>query len=231
LLDNASKTKSPANGAPAGTSNGVDPSSYGQAVARSLPLKGNFNPVENETVDVFRLLDQLEELPEKAKHLPFNTLLGFDHEQFYYLVLKVRANLPDDMKKAQRVARDSERIVDEARDVATQQLESGRVEASRLLEQAKSDSEKALEAARTEANRIVESARQQASAMIEKNEIIRMATAQAHELIRSAETESSEIRKGADDYAKDVLANLETVMGKAIATVQRGRESLERARG
>jgi vacuolar-type H+-ATPase subunit H len=201
------------------------------AVTRSLPLKGNFAPVENEAVDVFRLLDQLEELPEKAKHLPFNTLVGFDHEQFYYLVLKVRANLPDDMKKAQRVARDSERIVDEARDVAVQQLESGRVEASRLLEQAKTDSERTMELARAEANRIVESARQQASAMIEKNEIMRMATGQAHELIRSAETESSEIRKGADDYAKDVLANLEAVMSQAISTVQRGRETLERARG
>ena len=200
-------------------------------MTRSLPLKGNYTPVENETVDVFRLLDQLEELPEKAKHLPFNTLIGFDNEQFYYLVLKIRANLPDDMKKAQRVARDSERIVDEARDVAVQQLESGRVEASRLLEQAKRDSEQALEAARSEANRIVESARQQAAAMIEKNEIMRMATSQAHDLIRSAETESSEIRKGADDYARDVLANLETVMGKAISTVQRGRETLDKARG
>lgn len=182
-------------------------------------------------MDVFRLLDELEELPEKSRHLPFNTLIGFDHEQFYYLVLKIRANLPDDMKKAQRVARDSERIVDEARDVAVQQLESGRVEASRLLEHAKADSDRALESARAEANRIIESARHQAAAMIEKNEIVRMATAQAHEIIRSAETESSEIRKGADDYAKDVLANLENIMGKAISTVQRGRETLDHARG
>jgi vacuolar-type H+-ATPase subunit H len=232
LSEKASKTKSaPANGTHNGTSNGVDASTYGRAVTRSLPLKGTYNPVESEAVDVFRLLDQLEELPEKAKHLPFNTLLGFDHEQFYYLVLKIRANLPDDMKKAQRVARDSERIVDEARDVATQQLESGRVEATRLIEEARADVDRQAELARAEANRIVESARQQASAMIDKNEIVRMATSQAHEIIRSAETEASEIRKGADDYAKDVLSNLETVMGKAISTVQRGRETLDRARG
>ena len=91
-------------------------------------------PPNNEAVDIFRLLDQLEDLPEKARHLPFKTLVGFDQEQFYYLVLKVRANLPDDMKKAQRVARDSERIVDQARDTATEQLESSRVEAARVLE-------------------------------------------------------------------------------------------------
>src|SRR5207253_6188139 len=144
--------------------NDVEPSSYGQAVTRSLPLKGNYSPVENETVDVFRLLDQLEELPERAKHLPFNTLVGFDNEQFYYLVLKIRANLPDDMKKAQRVARDSERIVDEARDAAVQQLDAGRIEASKLIDEATAETKRIFEDARTESNRIVEDARQQAAA-------------------------------------------------------------------
>jgi hypothetical protein len=176
-------------------------------------------PPDNESVDVFRLLDQLEELPERAKHVWPNMLIGFDNEQFYYLVLKIRANLPDDMKKAHRVARDSERIVDEARDAAVHQLESGRVEAGRVLEEA-----------RSEAQRIIEQARQQAAQMIDHSEVSRMATAQAHEIIRSAETEASEIRKGADEYARDILSNLEAVMGKAIVTVQRGRETLEKAR-
>lgn len=183
-------------------------------------MKGSYTPPDVENVDIFRLLDQLEELPEKARHLPFNTLVGFDHEQFYYLVLKVRANLPEDMKKAQRVARDSERIVDEARDVATHQLETGRVEAGKLLEESKG-----------EATRIIENARLQAASMIDNSEVNKMATVQAHEIIRSAETEASEIRKGADEYAKDVLLNLESVMNKAIATVQRGRETLDKARG
>jgi hypothetical protein len=219
VLDNASKkNSSPKNGAQSGNGNGHTGDSG--ASGRPLPLKGSYTPPDVENVDIFRLLDQLEELPEKAKHLPFNTLVGFDHEQFYYLVLKVRANLPEDMKKAQRVARDSERIVDEARDVATHQLESGRVEAGKLLEESKG-----------EANRIIEQARVQAASMIDNSEVNKMATVQAHEIIRSAETEASEIRKGADEYAKDVLLNLEAVMNKAIATVQRGRETLDKARG
>jgi vacuolar-type H+-ATPase subunit H len=230
VLDNAFDKKSAphnVNGGKDATHDGVvhgngknDAGSQGNGAGKPLPLKGNYAPPEVENVDIFRLLDQLEELPEKAKHLPFNTLIGFDNEQFYYLVLKIRANLPDDMKKAQRVARDSERIVDEARDAAVQQLESGRVEAG-----------KALEEARAEANRIVEEARQQAAAMADRSEVVRMATAQAHEMLRRAETEASEIRKGADDYARDVLANLEVVMSRAIVTVQRGRETLEKARG
>jgi len=187
---------------------------------KQLPLKGSYSPAETETVDIFRLLDQLEELPERAKHLPMNTLVGFDHEQFYYLVLKIRANLPEDMKKAQRVARETERIVDEARDAAVQKLEDGRQEASKVMENAQA-----------EAVRIVEQARQQAMHMVDHSEVAKMATSQANDLLRRAETESAEIRKGADDYARDVLVNLEGVMSKAIVQVQRGRETLERARG
>lgn len=185
---------------------------------KSLPIKGTYS-AEAEAVDIFRLLDELEELPERAKHLPLNTLVGFDHEQFYYLVLKIRANLPEDLKKAQRVARDSERIVEEARDAAVHQLESGRFEAGKVLEDA-----------RAEANRIVEQARHQASAMVENTEVHRMATSQAQELIRRAEAEAVEIRKGADDYACDVLGNLEGVLSKAVGQIQRGREALETAR-
>ena len=188
--------------------------------SKQLPLKGSYSPADTESVDIFRLLDQLEELPEKAKHLPMNTLVGFDHEQFYYLVLKIRANLPEDMKKAQRVARETDRIVDEAREAAVQRLEDGRHEASKVLEHAQA-----------EASRIIEQARQQAIHMVDHSEVAKMATSQANDLLRRAETESAEIRKGADDCARDVLANLEGVMSKAIVQVQRGRETLERARG
>ncbi len=208
MLDNVYDKKSASNNGEA----------EGSERVQTLPLKNSYSPV-GETVDIFRLLDELEELPEKAKHLPFNTLIGFNHEQFYYLVLKIRANLPDDMKKAHRVARDSERIVDEARSAAQQQLESGRIEAIKTVEEAKE-----------EAQRILEQARFRASQMVEKSEVYQMATAQANEILRRAETEAAEIRKGADEYARDVLSNMEAIMSKALATVQRGRETLERSR-
>src|SRR5258706_15938386 len=99
-------------------------------------------------------------------------LVGFDREKFYYLVLKIRANLPDDMKKAQRVARDSERIVDEAREAAVQQLESSRQEGVRTVEGARVEAARMTANAREEANRIVEQARSQAAAMVEKSEVL-----------------------------------------------------------
>jgi len=203
--------------------------SVAAVAARPAPPR-QYVPQDTEPVNIFDLLNELEELPERAKHLPLNTLVGFDHEQFYYLVLKIRANLPEDLKKAHRVARDTERIVEEAKDAAIQQLESGRTEAARLLEAARAEAGRIVEQARSEAGRIIEQARAQAAHMVDKSEVHEMAVAQAHEIVRRAETEASEIRKGADDYARDVLANIEGVMGKALVTVQRGREMLENSR-
>ncbi len=221
MLENASERKSV--------------SSNGDLAARkderAPVVHGAYVPADTEAVDVFRLLDQLEELPEKAKHVPLmNTLVGFDSEQFYYLVLKIRANLPEDMKKAARVARDSERIVEEARDAAVQQLEHARVEANRIIEASRAEAARTLDKSREEAGHTLDQARAQAAQMVEKSEIMQMAKTQAQEIIRHAETEATEIRKGADDYARDVLGNLEAVMGKAMTTIQRGRESLEKAR-
>lgn len=231
MLDNASKKNTApkngshsGNGGGSGKQNGHGPDSKNEEAVvksggRALPIKGGYSG-DGEAVDIFRLLDDLEELHERAKHIPLvNGLIGFDHEQFYYLVLKIRANLPEDLKKAHRVAKDTERIVEEARDAASQQLDTGRAEANRVIEEA-----------RTEAARLIEQARGQAAAMVDNTEISRLATAQAHEIVRRAETEASEIRKGADEYAKDVLVNMEGVLGKALSTVQRGREMLDKAR-
>jgi vacuolar-type H+-ATPase subunit H len=208
VLDNVYDKKSASNNGEA----------EGSERVQTLPLKNSYSPVE-EPVDIVRLLEELEELPEKAKRLPFNTLVGFNQERFYYLVLKIRANLPDDIKRAYRVARESERIVDEARSAALQQLESGRIEAIKTLEEAKQ-----------EAQRILEQARFRANQMVEKSEVYQMAAAQANEMLRRAETEAAEIRKGADEYARDVLSNMEAIMNKTLGTIQRGRETLERSR-
>jgi cell division septum initiation protein DivIVA len=163
-------------------------------------------------VDIFRLLDKLEELPDQAKHLPLKLMYGFDHEKFYYLVLKIRANLPEDLKKAQKVAMETERIVDEAKDAAEQQKETGRIHANRILEDA-----------RREADQILEAARQESARLVSSSEVVRLASAQAREVLNNVETEASEIRKGADDYAADVLTNLEQAVDKTLTGVKKNK--------
>lgn len=155
-------------------------------------------------VDILKLLDRLEEQVEQATHL-FNKALFIDLDEFFVLTNKIRASLPDEVKRASRLANDGDRIVASARE-----------EAARVLEQA-----------RAEAAGIIEEARAQAAVLMDSSEIKRLATAQAREIISAAETTAREVRRGADEYSREVLVNLENYTARIMGTIQRGREKLD----
>jgi len=176
--------------------------------------------VEGENANVYEMLRELEELPERAKRvLGRSVIVGFDHERFGNLVLKIRANLPQDVKQARRITREQGKIVETARQESDQIIAGARDEAQRIVA-----------SGRLEAERIVGSAHAEAASMGDESEVVRLAEAQAREALHRAETEAADIRTGANDYARDVLANLESVMTQALGTIQRGRQTLEDAR-
>lgn len=205
----------------------------GAPVAAQAPAPEAREPYRSSTehVDVFRLLDQLEGLPEKARHLPLNTLVGFDHEQFYYLVLKIRANLPEDMKVAERVRRDHVRILDDARAAAADEVARASDDASRALAAAEAAAQRTVADAGEQAGQILADARDEALRMVSETEVHRMAEASAQEMVAQAQTEANETRDGADQYVRDVLGFLEGQANKVRDAVQDARYELDRRRG
>lgn len=159
----------------------------------------------NSQEDILKLLDLLEELAESPRFKFFNRAWGLDLDEFHMLTNKIRASLPDEVRRASRVANDSDKIVSAARE-----------EAAMIVEQAKEESA-----------RVVNEARQMASKLVDTSEINRLAKAQAHEIISSAEVSSRETRRGADEYAMEVLTAIETHLGGVVNTLQKGREKLE----
>jgi hypothetical protein len=155
-------------------------------------------------VDVLKMLDKLEELVEGAVHL-FNKAWFVDLEEFFVLTNRIRASLPEEVKRASRVAIDSDRIVGSAREEAAQLADQAKLETIRMVEAAKED----------------------AARLVDSSEINRLATAQAKEIIAASEETAREVRAGADEYAKEVLTSLENFAAKIIGTIQRGREKLE----
>jgi vacuolar-type H+-ATPase subunit H len=148
----------------------------------------------------------LESLVEGARHF-LGKAMFVDIDRFFVLTNKIRASLPDEVKKASRITRDSEKVIDAARQEAATQAESARAEAARIIEEAK----------------------KQASKLVDESEIHKMATAQATGIISSAEETAQRTRNGADDYAREVLAKLENIVADTIGTIQRGKEKLKKS--
>nr|CAA9286325.1 hypothetical protein AVDCRST_MAG63-4013 [uncultured Armatimonadetes bacterium] len=165
-------------------------------------------------MDTLKILDHLESLVEEARS--FMGFRRFDDEEFFMLVSKLRASLPEDVRRAGKITKESERIV----------------------EAAQSEAENAVEKGRSEAAQVMQEARARAQAMVEQSEIMRMAKVQAKEIVAQAEGEAREVRQGADEYARDVLSTLESQVNEVLTqtqgkvtgmlqTIQRGRQKLE----
>ena len=166
--------------------------------------------------DILRMLDQLEALLDSSRHL-FSHALWVDLDQFFALTSTIRQHLPDDIRRATRVARDSEKIVEQAR-----------VEAERIRSEAAEDAERILQDSRRNAERISRDAQEQAVRLVADHEIVRQAQQEARANVQDAQEEARRTRNGADEYAADILNNLDDVLSRAVTNVRRGIEKINR---
>lgn len=199
-------------------------------------------------MDIIKLLNEMERMIENRRSF-MGVTYGVDHDLFLDLLHKIRASLPEEVKRASRVTAESEKIVDGARETAEQTLEDAGAEADQISREARINAERmlreteaqankitmtaetnarqTLEDARLRAEKMLAEAHGQAEKLISQNEVIRLATAQAREIVAAGEYESHELRHGADQYAQGVMVDLEQHVSEILTTVQRGRGKLD----
>lgn len=168
-------------------------------------------------MDILRLLDQLDDMIFKKPKRFLGIYWGLNEDEVNMQIAKIRASLPTEIKQAVAKVRESERIVEGAKEDAVQTLEN-----------AKRDADRAVAEARKEAEQILEAARLQQQRMVAENEILKLAKAQADEIRNLADRDAAQMRRGAEKYAHDVLTKLEDVAGKVLGAIERGKTDLER---
>lgn len=199
-------------------------------------------------MDIIKLLNELERLIEGQK-----TFVGltydFHADDYLDITNKIRASLPEEVKRASRLTAESDKIVDGAREAAEQTLEDATVEADEIVRESRINAERMLREAEAQSNKMTLSAEatakqtvedsrqraekmladshQQSEMMVSQSEVVRLATAQAREIVAAAEYETQSLRHGADEYAHGVMTDLEKQVGELMATIQRGRVKLD----
>ncbi|MGB9724546.1 MAG: ATPase [Chloroflexia bacterium] len=110
--------------------------------------------------ELARLLDELEKTLAQSGRLPFLRRLLVEEDRAMGLLDRLRAAVPEEVRRARQVLREREQILEQARRQAqriaeqAQQEAAMRIEEQGLLEEAKKRSEQILEEARREAERI-----------------------------------------------------------------------------
>jgi cell division septum initiation protein DivIVA len=165
-------------------------------------------------MDILRLLDDLSNMIEKTpSYGPVTWRL--DRDEISMQIAKVRASLPQDLKTAVNTVRESERIIESAREDAALTVEAARKEGERMLAEAKKECE-----------RVLEQARLQQEKMVHESEILKLSKAQSEEIRNAADRDSMNMRRGAEKFALDVLSQLEGVVGKVMTTIERGKQEM-----
>ena len=166
-----------------------------------------------EIVDALHELKKYVEEPKQFLGITF----GLNKDECTTLLRRIENLLPEQVKKATAITRESERIVGSAKEDASLALERARAEAEKMIAEAKK-----------EAGRIVDQAHADREKLIHESEILKLAKTHAGRTRADAETEAARLKRGADDYALDVLFRLESVVGKVMATIERGKSEMQR---
>ncbi len=109
-------------------------------------------------MDIQHLVDRLERTLTESKRLPFSSSLVVDEDRIYNIVDQMRVSIPEEVKRANRVEAEKERILAQAKEEADRIKELAKQEASELVRRdsimgsAQQRSETILERARREAD-------------------------------------------------------------------------------
>jgi F0F1-type ATP synthase membrane subunit b/b' len=85
------------------------------------------------SAEIVYILDQLEQMVGTSKRVPFSNRVMVDEDLFLDLVEQLRIAIPAEVKQAQRVVRDRERIISEAQLEAARIVEAARNRAEYLI--------------------------------------------------------------------------------------------------
>jgi len=106
-------------------------------------------------MEVLAFLVELERVLGEGRRVPFTGKVMVDEEEAMALLADVKSHLPDDLRQAQRMVVEKERLLQEARQEAERLVEEGRKRAVALLEESS-----LVAQAQSQAQDVVERARQ-----------------------------------------------------------------------
>ena len=123
-------------------------------------MRGPAGPSGGGIVDVFYLLDRLEEVVTSASRLPLSSRVLVDEQEYLDIVDQIRVALPEELKAARRVLAERDQILAEANDRADHLLERAeeqvahRVDDHAIAQAAERRAQALLEQARGDAREI-----------------------------------------------------------------------------
>lgn len=171
-----------------------------------------------EMTDLYKMLEQLHEVAVEQPRSIGSIAFGLRKDEIAMQIAKIRASLPKEVRTAENVAREKDRIVDAAHTDATE-----------IMESAERDAQGLREASAREREDLLAQAQQERANLVAEHEIVRLAKVQAEEIRNAAEQDASLTRRGAEDYAFTILQKIEGLASKIQSSARDGMNEINRS--
>jgi hypothetical protein len=104
-------------------------------------------------MDILHLIDRLEELFNESRPIPFTHNVIVDEDRMLDLIDQMRVAIPDEVKKAQQLTAQRDRILAQAQEEVNRTLALAREKSDQLVER-----DSIVEAAKSRSDQIIEQA-------------------------------------------------------------------------
>jgi hypothetical protein len=111
-------------------------------------------------MDIQHLVDRLEQVLNESTRVPLSAFIVVNEEKIYSLLDQMRVAVPEEIKRANRIEAEKERILAQAKEEAERIRELARQEAGELVKR-----DAIVSAAQVRAEHLVETARRDAAAL------------------------------------------------------------------
>lgn len=105
-------------------------------------------------MDILHLVDRLEELFNDSRSVPFTHSVMVDEERILDIIDQMRVSIPEEIKKAQQLLAQRDRIIAQAKEEADRTIALAREKSEQLVER-----DSIVEAARLKGDQMIEQAR------------------------------------------------------------------------
>jgi hypothetical protein len=85
-------------------------------------------------MDILSLVDQLEELLDNSRPIPFTHNVIVDEESVLYIIDQMRIAIPDEIKKAEQIITQKSKILAQAKEEANRTLAIARERSDQMIE-------------------------------------------------------------------------------------------------
>ncbi|MEZ0396051.1 MAG: hypothetical protein ABWK53_06445 [Anaerolineales bacterium] len=108
-------------------------------------------------MDILHLVDRLEELLNESRPIPLTHNVIVDEDKFLDIIDQMRISIPEEIKKAQQIAAQRDRVMAQAQEEANRTLQLAREKAEQLV-----NKDQIAQEAQRRASQIIDQARMDA---------------------------------------------------------------------